>query len=270
MDGFEIYGNTIHDNNNIGIDMIGFEGTAEDKDSDGNPFAADFARNGKCHDNVVYNISAEGNDAYLEDGEYDLCADGIYVDGGQDIEIYNNYVYNCDIGIEVATEHSPEDNELFKVSGIKVHDNVIEGCTGWCGLAVGGYDRDLGFTEDCEFTNNTFIDNDTQIGIQRCTGNKFESNLFVGGGSAIEFNLDCREEDMVNELGENTWCVEADDLKEMIDFGDFDLEKLLPGGALEKQTVTSDKDSVIEGWASKVKGVGSSFVPKENAIPDHE
>lgn len=32
IDGFLIEGNSVHDNNNIGIDMIGFEGTAEHKD----------------------------------------------------------------------------------------------------------------------------------------------------------------------------------------------------------------------------------------------
>ena len=107
IDGFEISGNTIHDNNNIGIDMIGFEGTAQHMEAEdpADLFEVDMARNGKCFGNTVYNISADGNPAYYEDGEYDLCADGIYVDGGQDIEICKNFVYNCDIGIEVATEH---------------------------------------------------------------------------------------------------------------------------------------------------------------------
>ena len=90
IDGFEIAGNIIHENNNIGIDMIGFEGNAAHPDDGSfeNLYDADYVRNGTCHDNVVYGISAEGNAAYYEDGEYDLCADGIYVDGGRDIEIY--------------------------------------------------------------------------------------------------------------------------------------------------------------------------------------
>lgn len=91
IDGFVIKDNTIHDNNNIGIDMIGFEGTAmhPDEESGRNAYEADMVRNGICEGNVIYNISAEGNPAYFEDGEYDLCAGGIYVDGGQKIEIYN-------------------------------------------------------------------------------------------------------------------------------------------------------------------------------------
>ena len=62
VDGFTIKNNIIHDNNNIGIDMIGFEGTAKhpDEDSGNNPYEADMVRNGVCAGNVVYNISAEG------------------------------------------------------------------------------------------------------------------------------------------------------------------------------------------------------------------
>ena len=268
IDGFEISGNTIHDNNNIGIDMIGFEGTAKHAaDSDfENPYDADMARNGKCFGNVVYHISAEGNPAYLEDGEYDLCADGIYVDGGQDIEIYNNFVYSCDIGIEVATEHSPDDNPLFKVSGVKVHDNVVADCRGWCGLCFGGYDRNLGFTEDCEFCSNTFVDNGTQIGVQRSKGNRIHDNLLVGGDSTIEFNWDCRQGDLINDFGRNVWCLEDGYLIDMMDYGDDDLSALIPEESMEKQEVLNIRSQVLDGFASKVDGAGSSFVPDEAAV----
>lgn len=266
IDGFEIDGNVIHDNNNIGIDMIGFEGTAKADSHDKDPFASDFVRNGKCHGNTVYNISSEENDAYLEDGEYDLCADGIYVDGGQDIVIYENYICNCDIGIEVATEHSPKDSDLFKVSGIEVHDNVIRGCKGWCGLAIGGYDKDLGFTEGCGFTNNTFIENGTQIGIQRSKDNVIENNLFVGGDASIEFNGDCREKDMANDFGENTWVIDKSTFEETCDLAGYDPAVLFPDDGLKKQIVNDDKESVIDGMRSLVKGTGSSFVPDASAI----
>ena len=268
IDGFNIAGNVIHDNNNIGIDMIGFEGTAQHKDDSSfdNPYDADFARNGECHDNIVYNISAEGNPAYFEDGEYDLCADGIYVDGGQNIDIYNNFVFNCDIGIEIATEHSPDDNELFKVSGIKVHDNVVADCEGWCGLCFGGYDADLGFTEGCEFTGNTFVDNETQVGVQRSKSNKIQGNLFVGESSTIEFNGDCREEDMTNDFEANTWCIPEGTLEDYMDAGDYGYEKLMPEDAIAKQTVTYDRSQVIDGFKSLVDGAGSEFVPGEGAM----
>ena len=267
IDGFNIAGNIVHDNNNIGIDMIGFEGTAKHEGGGpDNPYGSDFVRNGECHDNIVYNISSEGNPAYLEDGEYELCADGIYVDGGQSIEIYNNFVFNCDIGLEVATEHSPEDNELFKVSGIKVHDNVVADCKGWCGLCFGGYDADLGFTENCEFTNNTFIDNAVQIGIQRSKDNTISQNLCVGEeSSCIEFNGDCDEKDMVNEFGENMWCIGEGTLEDFIDTAGYDIDVMMPGG-LEKQSVLHDRSKAASGCRSLIKGTGSQFVPGEHAM----
>ena len=236
IDGFLIENNLIHDNNNIGIDMIGFEGNAKHSNPKyENPYDVDFVRNGECKNNVVYNISAEGNAAYMtEDGDYDLCADGIYVDGGQDIKIHDNFVFNCDIGFEVATEHSPDDNELFKVSGIEVYDNIAAGCMGWCGLCFGGYDADLGFTENCSFHNNTFVDNAVTIGVQRSRGNKIYDNIFVGEGEEIEYNSDVREEDMVNEFSGNE--------------------------------SGKTKEGLLDGFSSLVTGKGSSFVPPEDII----
>jgi len=272
VDGFLIAGNTIHDNNNIGIDMIGFEGTAQHMEAEdpADLFEVDMARNGKCFGNTVYNISADGNPAYYEDGEYDLCADGIYVDGGQDIEICKNFVYNCDIGIEVATEHSPDDNPLFKVSGVNVHDNVIADCHGWCGLCFGGYDRDLGFTENCEFYNNTFVDNGTQIGVQRSKGNKIYDNLFVGGDSAIEFNGDCRQKDMINDFGRNVWCLDDSALEDMMDAGAYHIDALVSDESMQKQEVLNNCTQALDGFGSTIDGVGSSFVPDEEAVKTYD
>lgn len=90
VDGFKVTNNTVHDNDNIGIDFIGYEGTAP---------ANDNARNGICTGNRVYNISSKNNPHMLE-----MSAGGIYVDGGFNILIDSNIVKNADIGIEVATE----------------------------------------------------------------------------------------------------------------------------------------------------------------------
>ena len=252
VDGFAIENNLIHDNNNIGIDMIGFEGTAKhpDEDGDANPYEFDMVRNGICAGNVIWNISAEGNDAYLEDGEYDLCADGIYVDGGQSIEICNNFVFNCDIGLEVGTEHSPDDNELFHVSGIHVHDNVIADCTGWAGIGFGGYEPDLGFTEDCTFERNTLVDNGAQFGVQRSRNNSVTANLIVGGETAIEFNDELDDEDMVNDISGNACCEIEDEDSWSDEYG----------------TMYEDREDVLDGFRSLVDGVGSSFVPDEKAL----
>ena len=68
---FRITHNIVHDNNNIGIDVIGFERTAP------NP-SVDQARDGVVSENLVYNITSRGNPAYGNEQN----SDGIYVDGG--------------------------------------------------------------------------------------------------------------------------------------------------------------------------------------------
>jgi hypothetical protein len=137
IDGFSVSGNLVHDNDNIGIDFIGFEGTG--------PAAQDQARNGVCVDNVVYNISSATNPTYGGD----RSADGIYVDGGRDIVIERNKVDACDIGIEVASEHSGKAS-----SNITVRNNFIS--RGYQGnILMGGYDASRGNALDIVVVNNT-------------------------------------------------------------------------------------------------------------------
>ena len=252
IDGFLIERNKVHDNNNIGIDMIGFEGFAchQGETGDVNPYEVDYVRNGICRDNLVYNISTEGNEAYYEDGEYDLCAGGIYVDGGQNIEIYNNFIFNCDLGLEVATEHSPEENELFKVSGISVHDNVIADCTGFAGLVFGGYERDLGFTEDCIFDNNTLVDNPYQIVVQHSRNNRICANLVLGGEEGFFFEPACREEGQVNEISGNAAAEIENEESWTEEYG----------------AVYSDRSETVDGFRPLIKDTGSAFVPDEEQM----
>lgn len=179
IDGFKISDNIVHGSNNIGIDMIGFEGTAKDEASD-DPFASDFVRNGICSGNTVCDISTEGNAAYMTDSGYDLCAGGIYVDGGRDIVISGNDVRRCDIGIEVATEHGPADTPHAKASGVKVLCNRISRCS-TAGIALGGYSAGMGYTEDCEFKGNILFYNETQLLLQKNRDNVIKNNLFIGG-----------------------------------------------------------------------------------------
>src|SRR5437588_551568 len=91
---FVITNNSIHDNDNIGIDVIGFEGVSPDP-------SFDYARNGTVAGNTVYNISAINNPG--EGNQYD--ANGIYVDGGSQVVIEHNLIHHVDIGIEMASEH---------------------------------------------------------------------------------------------------------------------------------------------------------------------
>lgn len=79
IEHFTIANNTIRRSNNVGIDVIGYEGVAQTKH-------ADFVREGTIANNMIYAISSYGNPAY--GNEY--SAGGIYVDGAKNITIAHN------------------------------------------------------------------------------------------------------------------------------------------------------------------------------------
>jgi len=138
VEDFVVSHNRVHDNDNIGIDFIGFEGECPTP-------ALDQARNGVCTDNVVSGITSYGNPAYGKD----RSADGLYVDGGRDIVIERNRVDHCDIGIELASEHQGK-----STAGITVRNNFVS--RSYQGnLEMGGYAADKGNAVDCGLVNNT-------------------------------------------------------------------------------------------------------------------
>ncbi len=141
--GFRIARNVVHDNNNIGIDVIGFEQTAPDP-------TVDRARDGVVSENSVYNITSRGNPSYGMGPD----SDGIYVDGGTRILIERNIVHDVDFGIEMASEHS-EGN----TSHVIARNNLVYSCHA-AGFSIGGYDRKRGTTEDTIIVNNTIYRND--------------------------------------------------------------------------------------------------------------
>jgi hypothetical protein len=141
---FRITHNIVHDNNNIGIDVIGFERTAP------NP-AVDQARDGVVSGNLVYNITSRGNPAYGDDES----SDGIYVDGGTRILIEQNVIHDVDFGIELASEHKNR-----ATSYITARNNLIYH-SHTAGVSIGGYAPERGRTEHCTVVNNTLYDDDT-------------------------------------------------------------------------------------------------------------
>ncbi len=205
IDGFEISGNFIRNGNNIAIDMVGFYPWDAPLLLAGNSMkvrhANNYVRNGKCFNNFIFGQNTSNNNAYwsafwdeedIDDeldfgGQYDRCCGGIYVDGGQNIEIYQNFIFDCDIGIEVATEAVSQIYGDFSVSGVKVHDNIIASSQGWTGICFGGYDGNLGYTFDCEIYNNIIYDCAIAFGVQKSFNNVIYNNIIVGGEGAIDF-----------------------------------------------------------------------------------
>jgi parallel beta-helix repeat protein len=137
VDGFEVSFNSIHDNNNIGIDIAGGYGEG--------PVGFDYARNGIVSGNNVYNINSSTNPAY----KGVRAAGGIYIDGGQSVTIERNRVDNSDIGIELASE---EPGKVTK--DIVVRNNFVS--RSYQGnIQIGGYDLERGSAKNISIVNNT-------------------------------------------------------------------------------------------------------------------
>ena len=175
---FRITHNVVHDNNNIGIDVIGFERTAPDP-------AVDQARDGVVSGNLVYNITSRGNPAYQNEEN----SDGIYVDGGTRILIEENVMHDVDFGIELASEHRDR-----ATSYIIARNNLIYHCH-TAGVSIGGYAPERGRTEHSTVINNTLYQNDTsatgsgEFQMQWNMTDDIFANNIVYAGSACLFSL---------------------------------------------------------------------------------
>jgi len=172
---FRITHNVVHDNNNIGIDVIGFERTAPDP-------AVDQARDGVVSGNLVYNITSRGNPAYGNDEN----SDGIYVDGGTRILIEQNVMHDVDFGIELASEHKNR-----ATSYITARNNLIYHCH-TAGVSIGGYAPERGHTDHSTVVNNTLYENDTsatgsgEFQMQwNMMDNRFENNIVYAGARCL-------------------------------------------------------------------------------------
>jgi parallel beta-helix repeat protein len=147
---FTVSRNHVHDCNNIGIDLIGYEGSA--------PAAVDRARDGVVRENLVHGIDSAYNPGYggnFTTGGGERSAAGIYIDGGTNITVERNRVYGCNFGIELASEDAAGFTENIRLRNNLLHHNQA------AGLIMGGYDANRGKTRNCEVRNNTLYRNDT-------------------------------------------------------------------------------------------------------------
>ena len=178
VEKFVVSNNIVHDNDNIGIDFIGYEG--ENPNS-----AVDRARDGTVFGNLVYNINSYGNPAYGTE----RSAGGIYVDGGTNIVIERNIVHDSNLGVELASEHSGKNTSYITLRNNFFYNNTQTG------IAIGGYDKRRGSTENCVIVNNTLYNNFTQrdwggeIYIQFDTRNNiFKNNIIFANDARMFIN----------------------------------------------------------------------------------
>ena len=188
VQGWSVTNNSVHDNDNIGIDAVGFEGTSPEP-------AFDQARQGYIAGNLVYNISDNNNPTYPPE---DNSADGIYIDGGSRILLERNVLHNNNINLEVSSEHLGHTG-----SYVTVRNNLLYLATG-PGLSIGGYSTPCakcdtssdtclacagspcmvgmpceccGSTDHCSIVNNTLFHNDSfQTGSGELQVQYFPSN----------------------------------------------------------------------------------------------
>jgi len=174
VDGFEITNNTVHHITNIGIDMIGHEGTCSAP-------AFDQARNGICSGNTVYNCTS----AYA-------TAAGIYVDGARDIIIEKNILYRNQWGIEVGCENTGK-----TTSGITMRNNLIYN-NATAGIVMGGYDYPSGSGKvtTSYVYNNSCFNNDTsdtyngELSMTYTENCDVRNNIFRASGQNVLLVLD--------------------------------------------------------------------------------
>jgi len=169
---FAITNNIVHDNDNIGIDAIGFEGVG--------PAGSDQANHGVVSGNTVYNISGITNAG--EGKSYD--ADGLYCDGCANVIFERNTVYACDLNMEAASEHKGH-NAIY----VTIRNNVFYDAN-TVGISIGGYAAGVGGSDHIVVVNNTLYNNNVknqgaEFQIQHnappTAGNIFENNIVYAG-----------------------------------------------------------------------------------------
>lgn len=166
VNGFTVENNTVHHVTNIAIDAYGLGSW---------PNAAQ-PQNGVIKGNTVYNAICN----YTDNG-------AIYVDGGKDIVISNNTVYNNLFGFTIGCENQAGVSG-GTTSGIKIINNIAYN-NARSGIMVGtGGDDDgsQGDVVNCLITGNTFLKNTTsnqwggEIFLQNCSNITFYNNIFSG------------------------------------------------------------------------------------------
>lgn len=141
VNGFDVSHDTIHHTKNIGIVTAGHYAWAVDP---GVPASLNQARNGVISHNLVYENRRFSN--------VDAPA-GIYVDGGRDIQVFDNVVYNNGNGLSLGCENGGASVASFvSFFNNRVYQNDNHGIV---------FGANAGLVKKCVLRNNTFYHNGT-------------------------------------------------------------------------------------------------------------
>ena len=194
VEGFDVVNNYVHDCDNIGIDIIGFE---KNQNKDFDLARGTEEKYATVRNNVVINISSGSNTAYRadedEDGTESCCAGGIYVDGGKYVDITNNYVENSDIGCELASEHYG-----LATSYVNLVNNTFVKNDELAGVSLGGCDKGNGGANNCTIAYNTIYNtSEACLNFQNdCYGsdNNINNNIIIAPKESKVFNIEAEGE----------------------------------------------------------------------------
>lgn len=204
---FLLDGNTVHHCDNIAFDFIGHEN--ECSSCSGNGEEIDRARDGIVRNNTAYNIDTKDNPVYNNE----RSAAGFYVDGGTNILFEGNTAHDCNLGIELASEHFGKPTDFITVRNNVIYKNHV------AGVATGGYDSGTGAgggsAENCKIINNTFYKNNNssrnnddwgaEIFLQNRNVNNVYKNNIVYAGSGRPRTLINGSNNSNNEFGNNLY-----------------------------------------------------------------
>jgi len=209
IDGFRVVDNYIHDNNNIGIDIIGYE-----KDV----CSTCIAEKNRARNGIVRNNRAINNSTNLALGSFnsnpwykgsDGSAGGFYVDGGHHILFEGNRASQNDLGFEFASEHSGGSSDNILMVGNYIYNNRETG------LALGGYNQNStkeggGGAKNIMVYNNSFYMNagwgSEIIFSYRVEDTTIANNIIYGEGKVSE-NFSTEQNNQSKNIiwGRNIW-----------------------------------------------------------------
>lgn len=170
-----VVSNILRNIGNIGIDFCGNYGYCSDE-------AKDFPRDCLAYKNTVNKCISPNATAY-----------GIYVDGGQRIELRENQVMSCSGGIEIGAEEPALLS--YATSDIIVRENTIEN-NEENGITIGGYERNLGWVINVQIHDNICRNNGVDnaiVTLAKCRDVTLQGNTFcnsTGAGAVVYAEFD--------------------------------------------------------------------------------
>lgn len=164
----DVINNVVTNTGNIGIDFCGNFGYCKEP-------SLDQPRNCIARGNIISQANSDYATSY-----------GLYVDGGRDILLEQNIIYDSQGGIEVGAEE-PSD---YPTQNIIVRNNLVYN-NSENGITVGGYYEGGGKAENVRIYNNTVVNNGKKNGelvISIVDGLEVANNIFYSNTNKTLIN----------------------------------------------------------------------------------